>query len=210
MDDRILDFLTRYISAYGYYIVFLALLFENLFITGLVIPGETVLLAAAAFAGAGTLNITYIILTAIVAATIGNVAGYFIGEHGGRPLIEKYGGRFFSEERIKAAEEYFDQQGTKTVFLGRFAAGIRVFIPLLAGASKMNFLKFLAYTVAAVVLWSVGIGLLGYFFGQNWPLIRSLVGRFGIFVLVLIIGFISYYILRRRLQGGHNRGKNRR
>lgn len=205
MENQILDFLIQYINAYGYYIVFLALLFENLFITGLLIPGETVLIVAAAFAAQDSLNITYIILTAIVAAIIGNIAGYFIGERGGRPLIEKYGGRFMSPERIKSAEEYFDQHGPKTVFIGRFAAGVRVFVPLLAGASRMNFVKFMGYTVAAVVLWTVGIGLLGYFFGQNWPLIKALLGRFGVVVLGALVAFIVYYVVRRRRERSSNR-----
>ena len=195
---QIVDLLFRYFNAYGYYIIFFLLLLENFFIIGLVVPGETVLLLGAFAASQGTLNIVSVIFTAIIAAVIGNIVGYFVGRRGGRPLIEKYGGRFVSEERISAAERYFDVHGTKTVFIGRFAAGVRVFIPLLAGASRMPFVKFILYTVAAVISWTIGLGLVGYFFGQNWPFISKLLSRFSFVVLGLLIAFIVYYVVRRR------------
>lgn len=199
-----------YFNAYGYYIVFLLLLLENFFVIGLVVPGETVLLIAAFAAAQDTLNIVFVIATAVIAAITGNIAGYFIGRKGGRPLIERYGGRFVPAERIEAAERYFDIHGPKTVFIGRFAAGVRVFVPLLAGASRMNFAKFILYTTVAVVSWTVSIGIIGYFFGQNWALISKLLGRSGLIVIAVVaVVFIIYYVTRRRREtllerdGGH-------
>ncbi|MBE0446550.1 MAG: DedA family protein [Actinobacteria bacterium] len=197
-ESQILDLLFRYFSAYGYYIVFLLLLLENLFIIGLVVPGETVLLIAAFAAAQDMLNIINVVVTAATAAIIGNTAGYFIGRKGGRPLIERYGGRFVSAERVEAAERYFDIHGPKTVFIGRFVAGVRVFVPLLAGAARMNFAKFILYTIVAVVLWTVSISVIGYFFGQNWALISKLLGRSGLVALAaVVVILIIYYIIRR-------------
>lgn len=203
-ESQILDFLIRYFDTYGYYIVFTILFLENFFVIGLVVPGETVLLLAAFVSTQGVLNITYVIITAALAAISGNIIGYFIGRRGGRPLIEKYGSRFISVERIKAAEKYFDVHGAKTVFIGRFAAGVRVFVPLLAGAARMNFAKFLAYTVAAVITWTVAIGLAGFFFGQSWPLISKILGRFSLVVLAIIIILFIYYLLRRKNEKAFN------
>ncbi|HCG98828.1 MAG TPA: hypothetical protein DE036_03230 [Actinobacteria bacterium] len=197
-EAQILDFLIRYFDIYGYYIVFLLLLLENFFVIGLVVPGETVLLLAAFVAAQGNLSITYVIIIAAVAAILGNITGYLIGRKGGRPFIKRYGGRLVSPEKIDAAEEYFAIHGSKTVFIGRFAAGVRVFVPLIAGASKMNFGKFLVYTIAAVVSWTVGIGLLGFFFGQNWKLLSKLVGNFSLIVLAAVIALLALYIVRRR------------
>lgn len=197
-EAQIIDFLIRYFDIYGYYIVFLLLLLENFFVIGLVVPGETVLLMAAFVAAQGNLSITYVIIIAATAAILGNITGYVIGRKGGRPFIKRYGGRLVSPEKIDAAEEYFAIHGPKTVFIGRFAAGVRVFVPLIAGASKMNFGKFFVYTVAAVVSWTVGIGLLGFFFGQNWQLLSKLVGNFSLIVLAAVVVLIVLYIVRRR------------
>jgi len=197
-ESQILGLLFHYFNIYGYYIVFLFLLLENFFVTGLVVPGETVLLIASFAAAQGTLSIGYVIATAATAAIVGNIAGYFIGRKGGRPLIEKYGGRFLSPGKVEAAEKYFDIHGPKTVFIGRFAAGVRVFVPLLAGASKMNFTKFISYTVAAVLTWTAGIGIIGFFFGQNWAFISKLIGRFGIVVFIAVAIFVILHIFRRK------------
>lgn len=197
-EAAIIDLLIQYFNTYGYFVIFTVLLLENLFLLGLIIPGETVLLLGAAFAAQNTLNIVYVIITAIIAAIIGNIAGYFIGKKGGRPLMERFGGRFISADKIAAAERYFDAHGTKTVFVGRFAAGVRTFVPLLAGAAKMGFGKFIAYTTAAVVLWTVGLGLVGFFFGANWTLIKKIFGRFTVLILVIVIIFVILYIIRRR------------
>lgn len=211
IENQIIDILIRYFNVYGVFIVFTVLLLENLFLLGLVIPGETVLLIAAAASARGDLNIYTVVVTAIIAAIIGNIIGYFIGRKGGRPLIERYGRRFVSEEKIKAAESYFDEHGTKTVFVGRFAAGVRTFVPLLAGAARMSFPKFLAYTIAAVILWTIGISVIGFFFGQNLDLITELLSDFGIIALLVIIAvFVIYIVRRRRAQAIHGDSGNRR
>lgn len=205
---QVIDLLLHYFNAYGYYIVFVLLLLENLFVIGLLVPGETVLLIASFAAAQGMLKIVYVTIIAAVGAILGNIAGYAIGRRGGRRLIEKYGGRFVSPERLDAAEKYFDVHGPKTVFIGRFAAGVRVFVPLLAGASKMNFAKFLAYTVAAVLSWTVFISLVGFFFGQNWVLISKLLSRFSLAILIIIAIFVTYHIIRRKRAGLLNRNDN--
>jgi membrane protein DedA with SNARE-associated domain len=204
MEDGITELLLRYFNDYGYLIIFFALLLENFFITGLIIPGESVLLIGAAFAGQGTFNIIYVILIAFVAALAGNMVGYYIGMRGGRPFIERFGGRFISPERIKNAEEYFDSHGPKTVFVGRFAAGVRVFVPLLAGAAKMNFGKFIGYTIAAVAVWTVSLALIGYYFGQKWELVKKILGNFTVLVLLLVVAFVVYYIVRRKREAAQN------
>jgi len=195
--------LLYYFQVYGYYIVFIGLLLENSAFIGLVFPGETVLLAASFFAARGDFNIYLVILYGMLGALIGNNIGYFLGLKGGRPFIERFGHRLFiSEARIKAAEGYFDSHGGKTVFIGRFASGIRVFVSLLAGASHMNYAKFLIYTLLAVVAWTVGIGVVGYVFGQNWELLLKIIERIGwgtlAVIIVLVLGAYFYHRIKRK------------
>jgi len=178
----------------------LALLAENTVFVGLVMPGETVLLAGAVAASRGYLNIYLVFAVGTIAAILGNVGGYFIGYYGGRPLLEQISHRFKRwEKAIDKAESYFDSHGTKTVFFGRFAAGIRVFVGALAGASRMNFLEFLLYTVISVILWTLSISVLGYFSGKNWQLIVIILKRAGWFVLLIFaIVLLVYFFVRRR------------
>ncbi len=192
-----------YFQIYGYYIVFMGLLLENSIFIGLVFPGETVLLAASFFAARGDFSISVVILYGILGALIGNNIGYFIGLKGGRPFIERFGHRLFiPEARIKAAEGYFDSHGGKTVFIGRFVGGIRVFVSPLAGASHMNYAKFFTYTLLAVVVWTVGISVIGYVFGQNWESLLKIIERIGwgtlAVIIVLALGTYCYHRIKRK------------
>lgn len=195
-----IETLFYYFQSYGYYIVFFGLLLENSAFIGLVWPGETVLLAASFFAARGELNIVLVIVFGILGALIGNNIGYFLGLRGGRPLVERFGHRFFvSESKLRAAEEYFDSHGGKTVFIGRFATGIRVFVSLLAGAARMNYLKFFTYTLLAVAAWTIGIGIAGYLFGQHWELLLKIVERIGWGTLALIALIVLGAYLYRKI-----------
>jgi len=199
MEANILSIFIHYFKAYGYYILFFALLLENVFFLGLIVPGETILLLGSFFASRGYFNIFYVIAVGIGSAILGNNIGYFIGLAKGRPFIEKFGGHFLiSEKRIKEAEQYFDVHGGKTVFIGRFAPGIRVFIAPLAGASRMNYIKFFFYTLTAVVSWTILITMLGYFFGENWEIIIRSINRLGWGACALIIAFLILTYLYRQ------------
>ncbi len=198
-----LDTLFHYFRLYGYYIVFFGLFLENSAFIGLVIPGETVLLAASFYAARSDFDIFLVVLYGALGAVIGNVVGYYVGLKGGRPFVERFGRRFFiSDTRIKAAENYFDSHGGKTVFIGRFVSGIRVFVSPLAGAACMNLGRFLLYTVLAVLSWTAGICILGYLFGQNWDLLLRIVERigWGALAIVVILVLMVYFLRRRRIR----------
>lgn len=197
-----LDTLIALFHQYGYYLIFLALLLENIVFVGLVIPGETVLLASSFLAARGEINFAYVLVLAVAAAWIGNNIGYWVGRSGGRTFLERYG-RYFhvSEARIKAAEAYFEAHGPKTVFIGRFAAGVRGFVAPLAGASRMGYGKFLGYTTSAILVWTAVLGALGYFFGENWDRLVKDVALAGWIGFALIGVIVAVYVYRRRKSG---------
>lgn len=186
-------------QTYGYYLLFVALLLENTILLGLFLPGETLLVGASALAGRGFLRIETVIIVAIAAALLGQNIGYFLGRRGGRPLLERFGHRFFMDaERLRATEEYFNQHGGKTVFIGRFAAGIRVFIPLIAGVSHMSFSRFFGYTLAAVIAWTVTIASLGYLLSDQWETVSRVLGNVGWLVVVVVGALLALFYWRRR------------
>ncbi|MBI4743816.1 MAG: DedA family protein [Actinobacteria bacterium] len=194
-----LNLIFKYFEAYGYYVVFIASLLENIMVIGLFFPGEIILIGASAFAAQNHFKLPYIILNGIIGAIIGNNIGYFIGRKGGRPFIEKFGDRFFiSKERILAAEKYFDEHGPKTILIGRFIGGVRVFIAAIAGASRMDYKKFIFYTCLSVIFWTVTASVAGYFFGQNWPFLLKIIRRIGWIVGLIVFMFIVYKYLKTK------------
>ena len=109
-------------------------------------PGETILIAAAIFAGAGRLNIVAVGVVGFVAAVIGDNIGFAIGHFGGRALALRWGKYvFLTEERLDRAEAFFDRHGGKIIVVARFIEGLRQANGIIAGISGMHWRRFLIF-----------------------------------------------------------------
>jgi undecaprenyl-diphosphatase len=133
---------------------------------GLPVPGETALLAAGLLAGAGHLALPLVIAVGAGAAVVGDNLGYLLGRRGGRALLTR--GRLLREHRHRAivrGERFFERHGAKTVFFGRWIAGVRVVVAVLAGASAMPWRTFLVYNTLGAVAWAVTVAGAAALFG---------------------------------------------
>jgi membrane protein DedA with SNARE-associated domain len=119
-------------------------------------------------------NLSYLgLITTIISGTCGASLGatviYYFSLKLGRKFIVKYGRYFMmSEKKISSAEDWFKKYGTKAVFFGRMAPGIRELISVPAGLSAMNFKSFLVYTFAGSFVWTAFLASIGYFLGKAW------------------------------------------
>jgi undecaprenyl-diphosphatase len=180
-----LAFLQQILTTYGYVAVALVVLAESM---GIPLPGETVLLLGAAYAGAGNLDVRGVILAAALGAIIGDTLGYWIGARGGRALLDRYGHVLhLNPHHLARAEAFFARYGDKTVFFGRFIAILRTFSALLAGVYHMPYRRFLLFNAAGGILWAGTFGLLGAAFGSQWPLIERWAGRAGLLVVGMLV-----------------------
>ena len=153
------------ISSYGYIAVGGLLLLEDF---GVPAPGETVLIAAAFYAGLGQLNIFLVVLIGILGAVIGDNIGFAIGEYGGHPLVQKYGRYIFiTPERLKKAEKFFSHHGGKIVIIARFIEGLRQANGIIAGLSDMKWKKFITFNIIGAVLWVGFWSTIGYLGGNH-------------------------------------------
>ena len=121
------------IQKYGYLAVAGLVTLEDF---GVPVPGETLVIAAAFYAGIGQLNIILVVLVAIIGAIIGDNIGYAIGYYGGHPIVEKLGKYIFlTPARINQLEAFFTKHGGKIVVVARFIEGLRQLNGILAGLS---------------------------------------------------------------------------
>src|SRR5262249_51656620 len=187
------------LSQYGYPIVFLGVLLEN---AGVPVPGETILLAAGFLAHQGVFSLPWVIGLAVVAAILGDNAGYWIGRRGGRPLGARDGPFVgLTPARLVALDAFFARHGVKTVFFARFVTGIRVFAALFAGISRLPWRWFLVYNAAGALTWATAVGMAGALFGQSWNLLQRWVGRAGLFAVGAIVAFALVLLSRRYWSG---------
>ena len=181
-------------ARYGYAVVFAGVFLEN---TGLPVPGETALLAGAALAHFGRLSLWRVIVTAIVAAILGDNLGFFIGRRGGRWLLERHGGRLgLTAARLAVFDRFFDRYGAKTVFAARFITGLRVVGAVLAGASELRWPTFLVYNAAGAVVWCSAVGGAGYALANSWDTLERWIGRTGLIGLVIVV--VLFFVVRAR------------
>ncbi|MBV9072476.1 MAG: DedA family protein [Acidobacteria bacterium] len=172
MTSLMFELLRRYFAEYGYWTVAVVLLLEN---AGIPVPGETTLLFAAFLAfSEHHLTLLGIILIGVIACTLGDNAGYWIGYHGGRPLLEHQRRIFrISDENLHRGESFFARYGSFTVFFARFVFGMRILAGPMAGVLKMPWKKFVLFNFLGAVLWVSVIASLGYFFGTHWDWLTS-------------------------------------
>jgi undecaprenyl-diphosphatase len=193
-----LDVVSQWVAHYGYALVALFLFIEAV---GVPIPGETVLVTAAALAGRGTLSIAGVVISAFAGTVLGGHAGYWVGARGGhRFLLQR--GRWIglTEKRLGTTHDFFQAHGAKTVLLGRFVAVVRSFLGILAGLSEMPMRVFAAYNAAGGAIWVFTFTTLGYVFGRNLPRLERYIGRVSLVLALLIAIMAAVFFLWRWFQ----------
>lgn len=188
------------LNSYGYLAVAGLVLAESF---GLPLPGETVLIAAAIYAGAGQLNIVAVATVAWAAAVAGNTIGFALGRQGGRRLLVRWG-RYvrLTPERIDRASDFLARRGVLVVVVGRFVEGLRQLNGIIAGISDMSWLRFLLANAVGAALWVGAWTAVGDVAGAHIDPVYRAVQRYTVYALVaagvIIVGFVVRHIRRRR------------
>jgi len=194
--DKTLGGVIRQYGSWTYLLLFLIVFCE----TGLVVlpflPGDSLLFAAGAFAGLGTLSAWWLIVLLLLAAVLGNTVNYWVGNLAG-PWLLAARRQLVRPEHLRRTHEFYEKHGAKTIVLTRFVPILRTVAPFVAGLGKMSFARFSAYNVVGGLLWVV-IGVLsGYFFG-NQEVVKK---NFSLVILAIVVVSLLpavYEVLRAR------------
>ena len=187
---------------YGYLAVFGLVLLEDF---GVPVPGETVLILAAVYAGAGRLSLVLVAVLAFIGAVVGDNIGFAIGHFGGRPLVDRWGRYILlTPERVDKATAFFERHGGKIIIVARFIEGLRQANGIIAGISGMPWLRFLFFNAIGAALW-VGVWVtIGYVSGSHINAIYHTAVKYeaylGVAVGVLVLGWIGWRVWRWRTQ----------
>ncbi len=170
---------------------------------GLPIPEELTLLAAGFFLHLEMIHLYPTLATVFVGVLIGDLAMYSIGRKWGRGILtHRHMRKFFSDQRLERARQFFCDHGSKTILIARFLSGFRVAAFLAAGTMGMMPAKFLILdTLAALIMVPLFL-LLGYTFGANIDWLSNLFTRID-FLLKLAavltgIAVVVYFLFKRK------------
>jgi membrane protein DedA with SNARE-associated domain len=184
------------IHKHGYLAVGGLVLLEDF---GLPVPGETILIAAAFYAGLGQLNIFLVAIVGFLAAVLGDNIGFAIGSFGGRTLIDKIGKYIFlTPKRIDSVQGFFKRQGAKVIVVARFIDGLRQANGIIAGIGEMSWRRFLPFNLIGAGLWVAVWCSVGYFGGNHIETFVKYDLYLTSLVAVLIIIYIMKLVLKRR------------
>jgi membrane protein DedA with SNARE-associated domain len=188
---------------YGYWAVGAVVFVEDF---GVPAPGETILLAAGVYAGAGRLNVVAVAVIAFIAAVAGDNVGYLIGRIGGRAFVHRWGRYvFLTPKRFESAEEFFGRHGGTIVTVARFIEGLRQANGIIAGTTGMDWRRFLAFNALGAALW-VGLWTtLAYLVGNHITTVYGEVARYQLYVLVAAAVLVAAFVVRHLAQRRHER-----
>jgi membrane-associated protein len=163
---------------------------------GFFLPGDSILFSAGLVAAAhGDVNIAILVTIIVAAAFFGDQVGFVIGRVVGRPYLDKRKSPRV-QKMIANAEKFYQQSGWWAVIAARFFPWIRTFVPPIAGASHMNYYKFLSANIVGAVLWGAGITLAG-FYAASVPVVKNFSYAIAAFFIVAsIISVIVNYSRR--------------
>jgi len=191
MSDFIYSILMM-LSSLGYWGIALGLMIE-------IIPSEIVLGYAGYMISKGVINYPLAIISGIIGGTIAQLFLYWAGYYGGRPFLEKYGKYvLIRKKQIDVSERWFQRYGAGVIFSARFIPVVRHAISIPAGIAKMPISKFILYTVAAMLPWTILFLYLGEVLGKNWANIRTFAEPYVMpIIIIAIILMIIYFLVKR-------------
>ena len=148
------------------------------------------------------INVLLVVLFGTIGAILGAIINYLLSMWLGRPIIYAFADSrvghvlLLSSDKIRKAEDYFNDHGKVSTFVGRLIPGIRQLISIPAGLAKMHFGWFLLYTFLGAFLWNSVLALLGYIAHGQMDLIHKYSHELSIIILALLAAVIVYFIVR--------------
>lgn len=189
------EFLIRTFGMIGILIIVFV---ESGLLVGFMLPGDSLLFTAGLLSANDTLPDIWILLITIpLAAIAGDQVGYAIGRKAGPAVFKRPDSRFFREEYVERASEFFERYGPRTIVIARFVPIVRTLAPVMAGVARMRYRTFVIYNVVGAIGWGVGVTLLGYFLGQV-EFVKSNIEPIIILIVALSLVPVAVELLKAR------------
>lgn len=148
-------------------------------------------------------DVALIVLFGTIGAMIGAIINYLLSLWLGRIVIYKFADSklghlcMLNSEKVKKAEDYFNEHGKVSTFVGRLIPGIRQLISIPAGLAKMHFGQFMLYTFLGASIWNIVLAVLGYVAHGQADLINKYSHELSVAILVLLAIVIGYFVVRK-------------
>ena len=194
----IAEFATKFIGHTGYISIFILMTLESMVFP---IPSEAVMPFAGFLVASGRFSFAGVIIISALASITGSILSYWIGLYGGKPFLDKFGKYLLLDhEDLEFTEKFFARYGEITILISRFIPVVRHLISIPAGIGRMNFPKFIFYTVIGATCWNTILTVAGFYLKQNWESIMKYSHVIDIVIVVILGLLVVLYIYRHLLK----------
>lgn len=187
----------------GLWLLLFVIFAETGLLVGFFLPGDSLIFISGLVCATKPhlLGLSFIALLPLLmlAAVLGNIAGYWFGRKAGEKLYAKKDSLLFRKKHLLTTQIFYEKHGGKTLILGRFLPIIRTFAPILAGVIKIDFKVFMVYNILGAIAWIGSIASIAYFLGIKFPMIENYLGYIiiGLIVITTIPVLLTYLKSRK-------------
>ena len=178
---------------------------EAIPIVGTVVPGSTLIVATSALAVEADISPWLLLVAAILGAILGDGASFWLGQRFHRQILQRWPLNRFPG-LIARSEAFFNRYGGASVFLARFTAVVRAFVPLIAGIVQMPARQFYLANILSALVWAPAHVFPGVVFGMLVALAGVRPEQiFLLAVAAMLLGVLVFrlarHVLKRRAPG---------
>ena len=197
--DKIISALSGFIiatiSTLGYGGVILMMAVESACIP---LPSEVIMPFSGYLVATGRFNLQVVAIAGALGCLVGSYAAYYVGAHGGRRFIERYGKYLLiAPHELETADRFFERWGSYAVFISRLLPVVRTFIAFPAGIARMKLLPFTIYTLVGSYFWCLVLAYAGMKLGQNWEGLGPWFHRFDTVIGIAIVVGVAALVYNR-------------
>lgn len=198
MDFFSQESLISLIKTIGYFGVFAIVFAESGLLIGFFLPGDSLLFTAGFLASQGFLNIYWLLIIIFLGAVLGDNVGYTFGNRVGRKIFQREDSLIFRKANLLKAEAFYQKHGSITIVLARFVPVVRTFAPIVAGAGKMDYRRFLIFNALGGLFWTLSMTLSGFLLVKVFPNIEHYLFYVVALIIALSIAPPIWQILKAR------------
>lgn len=167
-----------YINNGGLWIILFIVFAETGLFLGFFLPGDSLLFVCGMYStplitaglgmdtGSDFLNLSLLSALIIIAGVVGNFVGYWFGKKSGPALYKRKDSLLFKRKHLERAREFYEQNGSRTIFFARFLPIIRTFAPIVAGIVGMESRKFAFYNIIGCISWTISMLFTGHYLNE--------------------------------------------
>lgn len=154
--------LIRHVGTLSYLGIFGLSFMANIIVP---VPEEIVILAIGYVAGMGVINFWATLAIVIIGSLISDLGMFWLSRHNNK-LVTGFYTKIFSRV-FPVDHDFLVQHSDKVIFLARFLVQLRFLGPFIAGQVKVSWKKFIAYDLAALLVYIPVLMWAGHYFAKR-------------------------------------------